>query len=494
MVHMSEVFLYQGKKEQWEVVIGIEVHAQVSSKSKLFSGASTSFFSDPNEQVSFIDAGFPGMLPVLNECCVDQAVLTGLGLNAKINKFSSFDRKNYFYADLPQGYQISQFYNPIVTEGYVDIDLENDRVKRIGIDRLHLEQDAGKSIHDYHPKKSYIDLNRSGIALMEIVSKPDIRSAEEAMSYVKKLRTILRYLGTNDGNMDEGSLRADVNISVRLPNDSLGTRAEIKNINSIRFIGQAINYEVERQVDLIESGGCVVQETRLFDPNTGKTRTMRSKEDAQDYRYFPDPDLLPVILSNSYIEKIGEKLPELPDAKKMRFMEVYSLSAYTAATLVAEANVAAFYEKSIESLVDTKEGAKLLASWVLGDFFAALNKDGLKIEGSPISPKALASLVNLIIDQTISGRIAKEVFQEMWNSGKTPKEIVEEKGLVQITDLSFLEKIIDEILLQNQDKVKEYQNGKEKLFGFFVGQAMKKTQGKASPEIINKILKDKISQ
>jgi len=491
---MSDSLLYQGRKEQWEVVIGIEVHAQISSKSKLFSGASTAFLSDPNEQVSLIDAGFPGMLPVLNKYCIEQAVLTGLGINAKINEFSAFDRKNYFYADLPQGYQISQFYHPIVSGGYIDIDLENNKSKRIGIERLHLEQDAGKSIHDYHPKKSYIDLNRSGIALMEIVSKPDIRSAEEAMNYVKKLRTILRYLGTNDGNMDEGSLRADVNVSVRLLGEPLGTRTELKNINSIRFIGQAVMYEVKRQVELLEEGGAVVQETRLFDPNSGKTRTMRSKEDAQDYRYFPDPDLLPIAIKDSYIEGLKKSLPELPDAKKARFMKLYKLSSYIASTLVAEASVANFYEKCIQYIKNSLEGPKLLAAWVLGDFFAALNKNNLKIDDSPISCESLSTLINLITDEVISGRIAKEVFQEMWVCGKNPKEIVEEKGLVQITDLSMLETIIEEVLNQHQDKVQQYKEGKEKLFGFFVGQAMKKTQGKANPNLINDILKNKISQ
>ncbi len=489
---MSEHLLYQGKTGGWEVVIGLEVHAQITSKSKLFSGAATAFAAAPNDQVSFIDAGFPGMLPVLNKYCVEQAVRTGLGINAHINKISNFDRKNYFYADLPQGYQISQLYHPIVGEGYIDIDLEEEGTKRIGIERLHLEQDAGKSFHDQHPNKSYIDLNRAGIALMEIVSKPDMNSAEEAMSYVKKLRTILRYLGTNDGNMDEGSLRADVNVSVRRKGEFLGTRAEIKNINSIRFIGQAIIYETSRQVELLEDGKLVVQETRLFDPRSSTTRTMRSKEESQDYRYFPDPDLLPIILTDAYIDDIKKTLPELPDAKKDRLIDIYNLSVYMGATLVAEANVADFYEKGIEYLNDSIKGAKLLASWMVGDFFAGLNKDSLKLEESPVSVENLSGLINLIVDETISGRIAKDVFQEMWSSGKSAKEIVREKGLVQIADISSLKPIIDEILLENKDKVDQYKAGKEKLFGFFVGQVMKKTQGKANPGVVNKILKEKL--
>lgn len=486
--------LVKGRTGLWEIVIGLEVHAQVISKSKLFSGASTTFAGDPNTQVSLVDAAFPGMLPVLNKFCVEQAVKTGIGLNAKINLISQFDRKNYFYADLPSGYQISQLYHPIVGKGYLDIELENGHQKRINITRLHLEQDAGKSFHDQHPKKSYIDLNRCGVALMEIVSEPDLRSAEEAISYLKKLRSILRYLETCDGNMDEGSMRADINISVRRPGDPYGTRAEIKNVNSFRFIQQAISYEVQRQIDILEEGGQVIQETRLYDSSKGETRSMRGKEDAHDYRYFPDPDILPLVLEEAWVSGIRKNLPELPDAKKERFMTTYSLTSYEADILVSELSLAEFYEDGTTYLKDKIKGPKLLATWMMGDFFAALNRDGKNIESSFVTAKDLAELINLITDETISGKIAKDVFLTLWETQKSPASIVEEKGLLQITDSTFIEETINHVLHENQAMVQEYKNGKDKLFGFFVGQVMKQTQGKAKPELVNELLKKALEQ
>lgn len=485
--HISE------KTGKWELVIGLEVHAQVTSQSKLFSGASTTFAADPNTQVSFVDAAFPGMLPVLNQFCVEQAIKTGLGLNAKINLSSRFDRKNYFYADLPAGYQISQFEYPIVGEGYLDIEKEDGTTKRIRITRLHLEQDAGKSFHDQHPQKSYIDLNRAGTALMEIVSEPDISSATEAINYLKKLRTILRYLGTCDGNMDEGSMRADINVSVRKPGQALGTRTEIKNVNSFRFIGQAIEFEAQRQIEILEAGGKIIQETRLYDPSKGETRSMRGKEDAHDYRYFPDPDLLPLILDKDWVTTLQEALPELPDAKKNRFIKDYSLSAYEADILVSEAATAHFYEKSIHHLKDTQKGPKLLASWMMGDFFAGLNRESKHIESSPISPASLAELINLITDETISGKIAKDVLSDMWTSNDAPSKIVESKGLVQITDTGFIKELANRVISENASMVSEYKSGKDKLFGFFVGQVMKLAQGKANPGAVNDVLKQLLS-
>lgn len=486
--------LVEGRTGKWEIVIGVEVHAQAVTKSKLFSGASTAFAADPNTQVSFVDGGFPGMLPVLNQFSVEQAVKTGLGLNAKINTFSRFDRKNYFYADLPTGYQISQFEYPIVGKGFLDITLESGETKRIGITRLHLEQDAGKSFHDQSPTKSYIDLNRAGVTLMEIVSDPDMRSSEETLLYLKKLRTILRYLGTCDGNMEEGNLRADINVSVRKEGTtSYGTRAEIKNVNSFRYIQQAIEYEVRRQIDLLEDGEKVIQETRLYDPTRGETRSMRGKEDAHDYRYFPDPDLLPLVLEESWIEGVRATLPELPDAKKKRFIERYGLSSYEADVLVAEVNIAAFYEKGVSSLKDKQKGPRLLATWLMGDFFAALNRESKEIEEAIVQAEDLAKLVNLLTDETISGRIAKDVFQEMWETGKKAKDIVETKGLIQIKDTGAIEQAAQKVLADNPQMVAEYKGGKDKLFGFFVGQLMKMMQGKANPAAVNEVLKKLLS-
>ena len=498
---MSAEKLYvEGATGSWEVVIGLEVHAQVDSKSKLFSGAATEFDADPNTQVSFIDAGFPGMLPVLNKYCVEQAVKTGLGINAKINLRSVFDRKNYFYADLPMGYQISQFTDPIVGEGHLDITLSDGAHKRIGVERLHLECDAGKSIHDQHATSSYIDLNRAGIALMEIVSKPEMHSGEEAIAYLKKLRSILRYLGTSDGNMEQGSLRADVNVSVRRPGEELGTRAEIKNVNSFRFVGQAIDFEVQRQIDVIEQGGKVIQETRLYDAAKGVTRSMRGKEDAHDYRYFPDPDLLPVEIDQAYVDLLASQLPELPDAKEKRFQSEYGLTAYDAEVLATAMRKADFYEKAVfetkvwsENSGDKIEAARLVNNWLSGEFFAALNKDGLDIEDSKVSEKQLAQLVDLILDGTISGKIAKDVFAFMWEESKDPAQIVQEKGLVQVSDTAAIEVIIDGVMQENQDKVEQYRSGKDKLFGFFVGQVMKAMQGKGNPKVVNELLKKKLA-
>lgn len=482
----------------WEVVIGIEVHAQIASKAKLFSGAAVTFAADPNSKVSPIDAGMPGMLPVLNKYCVAQAVKTGLGLNAQINLMSRFDRKNYFYADLPQGYQISQFYHPIVGEGYLDINLEGGEIKRIGIERLHLEQDAGKSIHDLAPDASFIDLNRCGTGLMEIVTKPDMRCAEEVMAFLRKLRLILRYLETSDGNMDEGSMRADVNVSVRRPGGPLGTRAEIKNVNSIRFVGQAIAFEVNRQIDLIESGGAVIQETRLYDAGVGETRSMRGKEDAQDYRYFPDPDLLPIRLYQSYVDDIRAHLPELPDQKQARFIKEYGVTPYDAAVLVADVDTPLFYEEAVKAMktwssnASNLETSKLLANWLISELFAMLKKDGKGIEASHVTPKQLAGLVDLIQDNVISGRIAKDVFQEMWQTHENPEKIVKDKGLVQITDTGAIEAIIDKVFIEHENMVQQYRAGKDKLFGFFVGQVMKETQGKANPKLVNDLLQQKL--
>lgn len=486
---MENKNLYKGSTGVWEVVIGMEIHAQAVSKSKLFSGAATEFGADPNTQVSFVDAGFPGMLPVLNEECVNQAIRTGLGMHCTINEFSAFDRKNYFYPDLPNGYQISQFYHPIVGPGKITIELEDGSSKDVGIHHMHLEQDAGKSFHDLDPDKTYIDLNRAGVCLMEIVTDPDIRSVEEAQAFVKKLRTILRYLGTCDGNMESGNLRADVNISVRKPGEAFRTRVEIKNVNSIRFIGQAIEYEVQRQIEIYESGGDIVQETRLFDPNKGETRSMRSKEEAKDYRYFPDPDLLPVIVTQAQIDALKQGLPELPDAKKSRFIDVYKLTPYDATVLVGEKENADFYEAAIKHLRVTTDSPKLLANWMTVELFGLLNKESLTIEESKVSAQQLAELVNLITEDVISGKIAKTVFAEMWETGKPATSVVEEKGLKQVVDPAAIETIIQAVLGANPDKVAEYRGGKDKLFGFFVGQVMKAMEGKGNPAMINDILK-----
>ncbi|MBT5574279.1 Asp-tRNA(Asn)/Glu-tRNA(Gln) amidotransferase subunit GatB [Alphaproteobacteria bacterium] len=477
----------QGRTGDWEIVIGMEVHAQVVSNSKLFSGSSAVFGASPNYHVSLVDAAMPGMLPVINTECIRQAVITGLGLNAQINKYSVFDRKNYFYADLPQGYQISQFKHPIVGEGEVQIELADASTHIIGIERLHLEQDAGKSLHDQHPSKSYIDLNRSGVALMEIVSKPEMHSAEQAAAYIKKLRSILRYLGTCDGNMEEGSLRADVNVSVRKPGEPLGTRTETKNLNSVRFIMQTIDYEVQRQIELIEDGGVVVQETRLFDTTTGMTRTMRGKEDAHDYRYFPDPDLLPLKFDDAFIADLKKDMPELPDQIKSRMVQEYGLSSYDANVLTEEKETAAFYE-----LASDGRDRKLTANWMSVELFGALNKAGLELSSSPVSPMQLGDLVDLISDGSISGKIAKEVFADMFETGKNAKQIVEEKGLKQVSDEGSIITMIDDVMASNQDKVDEYRSGKEKLFGFFVGQVMKASQGQANPGMVNQILKEKL--
>jgi len=480
-------FLISRKKNIYEVIIGLEVHAQVTSNSKLFSSSSTKFGAEPNTQVSLVDAAFPGMLPVINEFCVKQAIKTGIGLKAQINKRSVFDRKNYFYADLPQGYQISQFKHPIVGEGTVVLDMPNGQ-KEVGIERLHLEQDAGKSIHDIDPQNTMVDLNRSGIALMEIVSKPDLRSPDEVNVYIKKLRSIMRYLGTCDGNMQEGSLRADVNVSVRIKGtDKLGTRCEIKNVNSIKFMQMAINYEANRQVDLIEEGKSIDQETRLFDTKKNETRSMRSKEDAHDYRYFPDPDLLPLEVTDDFVEKIKSEIPELPDEKKKRFIEKFKLSPYEATILVSDIETSKYFEEVIEN-----SDVKLATNWITGELFAVLNNKNLEISESPISSKNLSKLINLIKDGTISGKIAKTIFELMMDSDKDPQKIVEEKGLIQESDPKALETLIDKVIVDNPDKVKEYKSGKEKLFGFFVGQVMKASNGKANPQLVNDILKKKL--
>lgn len=485
--------LVQGQIGLWEVVIGLEVHAQVTSNAKLFSGASTAFGADPNTQVAFLDAGMPGMLPVLNKACVDQAIKTGLGMNSTINKISLFDRKNYFYPDLPLGYQISQLYYPIVSGGYIDIDLEKNETKRINVTRLHLEQDAGKSTHDLHPSLSYIDFNRAGVALMEIVSEPELRSAQEAMAYVKKLRSILRYLGTCDGNMEQGSLRVDANVSLHKPDTPFGTRAEIKNVNSVRFLGQAIEYEISRQLDIIENGGEIVQETRLFDPTKGVTRSMRSKEDAMDYRYFPDPDLRPLVLEESRIETIRQTMPELPDAKRDRFIKEFALTEYDANVLVAEKEVADFYEQ-IVGHAKGPGAAKLIANWLIVEVFGAMNREGKSIDDLPFTSEYLANLVDLIIDGTISGKIAKDVFAKMWETGKAPAVLIDDLGLKQVSDTSVIEKTVDEVLAANAVQVEQYRAGKQQVFGFLVGQVMKALQGKANPGIANEILKKKLSE
>ena len=477
--------------KDWETVIGLEIHAQIISKSKLFSGASTNFGSEPNTQVSLVDAAMPGMLPVINKDCVKQAIKTGLGLNAQINKRSVFDRKNYFYPDLPQGYQISQFTQPIVGKGSIEIDLKDGSSKKIGITRLHLEQDAGKSVHDLEPNKTYIDLNRSGIALMEIVSEPDIRSAEEAQEYVKKLRSILRYIGTCDGNMEEGSLRCDVNISVRKKGEELGTRSEIKNVNSIKSIGQAVDYEFKRQIEIINSGGKIDQETRLFDEKKGETRSMRTKEEAHDYRYFPDPDLPPLEIKDDWINQIKKNLPELPDVKKEKLIKEHKISAYEAAILVSDKNNVEFFDKIINE--NKKRNPKNIANWIIGDLFSLLNKNNLEIKNSPVKAEDLGELIDLIEDSTISGKIAKNVFEEMFKTKKKAKDIIEKKGLKQITNIDEIETIIDKVLNNNKDKVEEYKSGKEKLFGYFVGQVMQETEGTANPGIVNEILKKKLA-
>lgn len=481
-------YVIKGETGDWEIVVGLEVHCEVISKAKLFSGAPTAFGAEANTQVSFIDAGFPGMLPVINHECVRQAVRTGFGLNAKINRKSIFARKNYYYADLPNGYQISQSDMPIISDGYIDVDLEDGSTRRIGIERLHLEQDAGKLMHDQHPTKSFVDLNRAGVALMEIVSRPDIRSPEEAGAYLRKLRSIVRYIGSCDGNMDEGSMRCDANVSVRRPGEPFGTRAEIKNVNSIRFVMQAIEYEAMRQVELLESGGRVVQETRKFDSVKGETKSMRSKETAMDYRYFYDPDLIPLVLDEDEIERLRSEMPELPDAKKKRFMEDFGLPAYDAGQLVSEKETAAYFEKAAAG-----HDAKKVANWIMGDLFATLNRLGKKITESPVSPENLGRMVDLINDNTISGRIAKDVFQFMAEEGKDPDTIIEEKGLKQVTDTSAIEKIIDEVMAANPDKVAEYRGGKDKLIGWFVGQTMRASQGKANPGMLNDLLKKKLA-
>ena len=478
--------LVKGNTGDWEIVIGIEVHAQIISNSKLFSGSSTSFGADHNTQVSFVDAGMPGMLPVINSVCVEQAIKTGLGLNAKINNFSIFDRKNYFYPDLPQGYQISQFEQPIVGNGMITIDLDDGESKNIGIERLHLEQDAGKSLHDQHPSYSFVDLNRSGVALMEIVSMPDMRSPEEAQAYVKKLRNIMKYLQTCDGNMEEGSLRADINVSVRKPGDDLGTRCEIKNVNSIKFIGQAIDYEAKRQINLIEKGDLIEQQTRLFDPKKGQTRSMRSKEDSHDYRYFPDPDLLPLTFTNEFVDEVKKTLPELPDIRKKRFIDDYDLSSYDSNILVSEKEIADYFEAAAEN-----SNPKLVCNWVIGELFSVLNKINKTIEDCPIKAEDLGELINLIDNETITGRIAKDVFEIMLNTGESPASIVDANNMKQVNDLSEIESVIDKIIENNPDQVNALSE-KPNLIGWFVGQAMKETQGKANPKTVNEILGKKL--
>jgi len=480
--------LISGTTGEWEVVIGLEVHAQVTSNSKLFSGAATEFGAEPNTQVSLVDAAMPGMLPVINAYCVEQAVRTGLALDAQINLYSIFDRKNYFYADLPQGYQISQYKQPVVGEGIITLDLKDGETKEVGIERLHLEQDAGKSMHDQHPTMTYVDLNRSGVALMEIVSKPDMRSSEEAGAYLKKLRTILRYIGTCDGNMEQGSMRADVNVSVRKPGGPLGTRCEIKNVNSVRFVQQAIEYEARRQIDVIEDGGKIVQETRLYDVAAGVTRSMRSKEEAHDYRYFPDPDLLPLELDPAWVDKIKAGLPELPDEKKNRLMRDFGLSVYDAGVMVSEPEIGVYFEE-----VAKGRDPKQASNWVTGSLFAALNAKGVSITESPVTAANLGKLIDLIADNTISGRIAKDVFEIMVETGGDPAKIVEEKGLKQITDTGLIEGIVDKIIAENPGQVAQYDGGANpKVIGWFVGQVMKQSQGKANPAQVNELLKKKL--
>lgn len=483
--------LIPGATGDWEVIIGMEVHAQVTSQSKLFSGASTAFGAEPNANVSLVDAAMPGMLPVINEECVRQAIRTGLGLKAQINHRSVFDRKNYFYPDLPQGYQISQYKQPIVGEGTVTVSVGPDSKGNfedisVGIERLHLEQDAGKSMHDQHPTMSYVDLNRSGVALMEIVSKPDLRSSDEAKAYLTKLRTIVRYLGTCDGNMDEGSMRADVNVSVRRPGGAFGTRCEIKNVNSIRFVGQAIEYEARRQIAILEDGGRIDQETRLFDPVKGETRSMRSKEEAHDYRYFPDPDLLPLEFDQAYVDSLAAGLPELPDDKKARFVSGMGLSAYDASVLVSEKAIADYFEK-----VAAGRDGKTAANWVINDLLGALNKAGKSIDEAPVGPDQIGAIIDLIRDGTISGKIAKDLFEIVWNEGGDPQALVESRGLKQVTDTGAIEKAVDEVIAANPDKA-EQARAKPTMAGWFVGQVMKATGGKANPQAVNDLVKQKL--
>jgi aspartyl-tRNA(Asn)/glutamyl-tRNA(Gln) amidotransferase subunit B len=485
MAAASKSNLIKGGTGDWEVVIGMEVHAQVASKAKLFSGASTEFGAEPNDHVSLVDAAMPGMLPVINEHCVAQAVRTGLGLKAQINKKSVFDRKNYFYPDLPQGYQISQYKSPVVGEGKVVVDLHGGESIEVGIERVHLEQDAGKLLHDRHPSYSYVDLNRSGVALMEIVSKPDIRSAAQAMAYVSKLRTILRYLGTCDGDMEKGSLRADVNVSVRKPGAPFGTRCEIKNVNSIRFIGQAVESEARRQIDILEDGGAIVQETRLFDPDKGETRAMRSKEEAHDYRYFPDPDLLPLEFDDAFVSSIAASLPELPDEKKARLV-AGGLSPYDAGVLVAERETADYFEA-----VAKGRDAKAAANFVINDLFGRLNKEGKSIEASPVSAAQVGAILDLVSDGTISSKIAKDLFEIVWSEGGDPRQIVETRGMKQVTDTGAIEKIVDDIVAKNPDKAAEVKT-KPQALGWFVGQVMKAMGGKANPQAVNELLRKKL--
>ncbi|MCP3470451.1 Asp-tRNA(Asn)/Glu-tRNA(Gln) amidotransferase subunit GatB [Bradyrhizobium sp. CCGUVB1N3] len=483
--------LLKGATGDWEIVIGMEIHAQVTSNSKLFSGASTTFGGEPNTHVSLVDAAMPGMLPVINEECVRQAVRTGLGLKAKINLRSVFDRKNYFYPDLPQGYQISQYKSPVVGEGEVLVELDGGRSVTVGIERLHLEQDAGKLLHDQSPTMSYVDLNRSGVALMEIVSKPDIRDAEQAKAYVTKLRSILRYLGTCDGDMEKGNLRADVNVSVRRPGGPLGTRCEIKNMNSINFIGQAIEYEARRQIEILEDGGEIDQETRLYDPNKGETRSMRSKEEAHDYRYFPDPDLLPLEFSQGFVDELRAKLPELPDQKKTRFVADFGLSAYDASVLVAERESADFYETVLDRLANRTRDGKMAANWVINELFGRLNKEGRDITASPVTSSQLAAIIDLIGEGTISGKIAKDLFEIVWQEGGDPRALVESRGMKQVTDLSAIERVVDDIIAANPDKAAQVKDKPQSL-GWFVGQVMKSSGGKANPQAVNDLLKSKL--
>ncbi|MEY3905884.1 MAG: glutamyl-tRNA amidotransferase [Pseudomonadota bacterium] len=484
----------QGATGEWEVVIGLEVHAQVVSKSKLFSGAATAFGAEPNTQVSLVDAAMPGMLPVPNAACIRQAVRTGLAINAQINRWSRFDRKNYFYADLPQGYQISQLYHPLVGEGYLDIEADDKAGipadKRIGIERIHVEQDAGKLMHDQHPTRSYVDLNRSGVALMEIVSRPDMNSPAEAGAYLRKLRAILRYVGSCDGNMEEGSMRADVNVSVRRPGAPFGTRTETKNVNSVRFVMQAIEHEASRQVDVIESGGTVVQETRLFNPDTGTTRSMRSKEDAHDYRYFPDPDLLPLELTEAFVEDCRASLPELPDAKRARYVETLGISAYNAAVLTAEVETARWFEALLAEGAEPKQAS----NWVMSELFGALNRLGTSIEDCPVSPAQAAELLKLVTDGTLSGSLAKQVFEKMLETGDAASVIVDREGLKQTSDTGAIEAVIAEVLAKNPGQLEQYRAGKEALFGFFVGQTMKAMAGKANPQVVNDLLKKALAE
>ena len=487
----SNANLIKGATGDWEIVIGMEVHAQVTSNSKLFSGASTAFGGEPNSHVSLVDAAMPGMLPVINEECVRQAVRTGLGLNAQINLRSVFDRKNYFYPDLPHGYQISQYKSPIVGEGEVTIELAGGETATVGIERLHLEQDAGKSLHDQSPTMSFVDLNRSGVGLMEIVSKPDIRSSEQAKAYVSKLRSILRYLGTCDGDMEKGNLRADVNVSVRRPGGPLGTRCEIKNMNSINFIGQAIEYEARRQIEIIEDGGVIDQETRLFDPNKGETRSMRSKEEAHDYRYFPDPDLLPLEFTQGFVDDLKVHLPELPDQKRARFVAELGLSPYDAGVLVAERESAEFYEAVLAALANKGRDGKLAANWVINELFGRLNKEGHDISASPLSAAQLAAIIDLIGEGTISGKIAKDLFEIVWQDGGDPRKLVEERGMKQVTDLGAIEKVVDDIIAANPDKA-EQARAKPQMIGWFVGQVMKSSGGKVNPQAVNDLLKSKL--